>query len=322
MPTDSQPAKVLVTDLLHEEALQSLRRHYDVTAKEAQPGELPGLIGDFEALIVRSRTKVTREVLAQAASLRVVGRAGTGVDNIDVEAATELGIPVVNAPGGSAQSVAELAVGLMLSLARRIPEADRTTKAGQWEKARLRGGELAGKVLGLIGSGRIGSLVAQICQDLGMETVAFDPYLEPLAAQERGIWLASLEQVLQRADFVSVHATLTDETHYMLSSAEFARMKPTAYLINAARGPIVEEPALVEALRSGQIAGAGLDVFEREPPADSPLLAMENVVLTPHIGAATEEAQRRTGLLVVEQVTKVLAGDMPDFVVNPEALSV
>jgi D-3-phosphoglycerate dehydrogenase len=322
MTIASPPARVLVADPLHEEALQALRRHHDVTTKEAPPGELPDLIGGFDALIVRSRTKVTRDVLARATDLRVVGRAGTGVDNIDVEAATEAGIPVVNAPGGSAESVAELAVGLMLSLARRIPEADRTTKAGQWEKARLRGGELAGKVLGLVGSGRIGSLVARICQDIGMETVAYDPYVEPVAAQERGIWLASLEQVLERADFVSVHASLTEETHHMLSSAQFARMKPTAYLINAARGPIVEESALIEALRSGQIAGAGLDVFEREPPADSPLLTMENVVLTPHIGAATEEAQRRTGLLVVEQVIKALAGDTPEFVVNPETLSV
>ncbi|MFQ5986729.1 MAG: hydroxyacid dehydrogenase [Thermoplasmata archaeon] len=311
-----------MTDPLHEEALQVLQRQFDVTVQEVPPEELLDIIGRFDALIVRSRTKVTRDLLARGEGLRVVGRAGVGVDNIDVEAATERGIFVVNAPAGNSQSVAELAVGLMLSLARRIPEADRTTKAGGWEKARLRGGELAGKVLGLVGSGRIGSLVGRICQDLGMETVAYDPYVEPVAAQKRGIWLASLEQVLERADFVSVHAALTEETHHMLSRPQMALMKPTAYLINVARGPIVDEEALVEALQAGQIAGAALDVFEREPPAGSPLLAMENVVLTPHLGAATEEAQRRTGLLAVEQVTKALEGEVPEFLVNPETLPV
>ncbi|MFQ5553124.1 MAG: hydroxyacid dehydrogenase [Thermoplasmata archaeon] len=322
MTIDSQSTKVLVTDPLHEEALQVLQRQFVVTAQEVPPEELLNLIGRFDALIVRSRTKVTRDVLVRGEGLRVVGRAGVGVDNIDVEAATERGIFVVNAPAGSSQSVAELTVGLMLSLARRIPEADRTTKAGGWEKARLRGGELAGKVLGLVGSGRIGGLVGQICQELGMETLAYDPYVEPVAAQERGIWLTSLEQLLERADFVSVHAALTEETHHMLSRPQMALMKPTAYLINVARGPIVDEGALVEALEAGQIAGAALDVFEREPPTGSPLLAMENVVLTPHLGAATEEAQRRTGLLAVEQVTKALEGEVPEFLVNPEVLSV
>lgn len=314
--------RVLVTDPIHDDALQVLGRRYDVVVREVGQDELPEFIEGFDALIVRSRTKVTRDVLTRDVGLRVVGRAGTGVDNIDVEAATERGIPVVNAPGGGSQSVAELAVGLMISLARRIPQMDRTTKAGGWEKARSRGSELAGKALGLIGSGRIGSLVARIGQDLGMETVAYDPYVEPVAAQERGIWLASLEQVLERADFVSVHAVLSEETHHMLSRPQLALMKPTAYLINVARGPIVDEEALVEALETGQIAGAALDVFEKEPPTGSLLLAMENVVLTPHIGAATEEAQRRTGLLVAEQVTKALEGEVPEFLVNPESLSV
>ncbi|MFQ5918852.1 MAG: hydroxyacid dehydrogenase [Thermoplasmata archaeon] len=322
MTTNSGSPRVLVTDPIHDDALKELRRRYDVLVRDVAPEELPAFIEGFDALIVRSRTKVTRDVLTRDAGLRVVGRAGAGVDNIDLEAATERGIPVVNAPGGNSQSVAELTVGLMLSLARRIPEADRTTKAGGWEKARFRGGELAGKVLGLVGLGRIGSLVAQIGQDLEMETIAYDPYVEPVAAQERGIWLASLEQVLERSDFISVHAALTEETHHMVSGPQLALMKPTAYLLNVARGPIVDEDALVEALDTAQIAGAALDVFEREPPTGSPLLAMENVVVTPHIGAATEEAQRRTGLLLAEQVTKVLEGEVPDFLVNPEILSV
>jgi D-3-phosphoglycerate dehydrogenase len=322
MTANPSARRVLVTDPIHDEAVQALRRNYDVEVREVASNELPEFIEGFGALIVRSRTQVTRDVLARDAGLRVVGRAGAGVDNIDVDAATERGIPVVNAPGGNSQSVAELAVGLMLSLARRIPEADRTTKAGGWEKARLKGGELGGKVLGLIGLGRIGSLVGQIAQDLGMETLAYDPYVEPVAAQERGIWLASLEQVLERSDFISVHAALTEETHHMVSRPQLAAMKPSAYLINVARGPIVDEEALAEALGEAQIAGAALDVFEKEPPARSPLLTMENVVLTPHIGAATDEAQRRTGLLVAEQVTKALEGEVPDFLVNPEILSV
>ena len=322
MTANGVARRVLVTDPIHDEAVQALRRRYEVVVQEVPSDALPAFVEGFDAIIVRSRTKVTREVLTRDAGLRVVGRAGAGVDNIDMEAATERGIPVVNAPGGNSQSVAELTVGLMLSLARHIPEADRTTKSGGWEKGRLRGSELAGKVLGLVGSGRIGTLVAHICQDLGMETVAYDPYVDPVVAQERGIWLADLEQVLGRADFVSVHAALTEETNHMLSGPQLALMKPTAYLLNVARGPIVDEEALVEALESGGIAGAALDVFEKEPPEGSPLLAMDNVVLTPHLGAATEEAQRRTGLLVAEQVTKTLEGEVPDFLVNPEILSV
>ncbi|MDX1534265.1 MAG: hydroxyacid dehydrogenase [Thermoplasmata archaeon] len=322
MTANGVARRVLVTDPIHDEAVQALRRRYEVVVQEVPSDALPAFVEGFDAIIVRSRTKVTREVLTRDAGLRVVGRAGAGVDNIDMEAATERGIPVVNAPGGNSQSVAELTVGLMLSLARHIPEADRTTKSGGWEKGRLRGSELAGKVLGLVGSGRIGTLVAHICQDLGMETVAYDPYVDPVVAQERGIWLADLEQVLGSADFVSVHAALTEETNHMLSGPQLALMKPTAYLLNVARGPIVDEEALVEALESGGIAGAALDVFEKEPPEGSPLLAMDNVVLTPHLGAATEEAQRRTGLLVAEQVTKTLEGEVPDFLVNPEILSV
>ncbi|MFQ6012720.1 MAG: hydroxyacid dehydrogenase [Thermoplasmata archaeon] len=310
-----------MTDPLHQDALKALRQGCEVTVREVTPGELLRLIEAFEALIVRSRTKVTHDVLVRGTRLRVVGRAGVGVDNIDLEAATERGVAVVNAPAGSTRSVAELAVGLMLSLARHIPEADRSTKAGGWEKARLRGHELAGKVLGLVGLGRIGRLVARICRGLDMEALAFDPYLEPEIARKAGIRLTTLEEVLERGDFVSVHAALTEETRHMISRGELARMKPTAYLVNAARGAIVDEEALVAALQGGQIAGAGLDVYEREPPATSPLLALENVVLTPHIGAATVEAQRRTGLLTVEQVMKALAGKEPEYLVNPEALS-
>ncbi|MFQ5838455.1 MAG: hydroxyacid dehydrogenase [Thermoplasmata archaeon] len=310
-----------MADRLHQDAMEALRERFDVNAKEVSPDELLEIIGDYDVLVVRSRTKVTREVLRRGTSLRVVARAGVGVDNIDVEAATERGIMVVNAPAGSTQSVAELAVGLMLCLARRIPEADRSMKEDRWEKSRLKGVELAGKVLGLIGSGRIGGRVATICQALGMTVIAFDPYLQEEVARERGIELTRLDDVLQRSDFISIHAALTEETSHMISHPQLSMMKRTAYLINCARGKIVDEEALVEALQDGRIAGAGLDVYEKEPPSGSPLLELGNVILTPHIGASTAEAQRRTGLLAVEQVTKAVMGDEPEFLVNKEVLS-
>lgn len=317
----TSPAKVLVTDSIHEEALADLKAHYDVTSEGLSPEDLLARIEGFDALIVRSRTKVTRQVLEAGTRLRVVGRAGVGVDNIDLATATERGVLVVNAPAGSTQSVAELTVGLMLALARRIPAADRSVKAGRWEKGALRGVELAGKVLGLVGSGRIGGTVAGICQALGMSVIAYDPYLPPEAARERGIRLTDLEEVLQSGDVVSIHAALTEETRHMIGEPELALMKRTAYLVNCARGAIVDEAALAESLRRGVIAGAGLDVYEAEPPAGSPLLALDNVVLTPHVAASTADAQRKAGLLTAEQVRKALEGERPEFLVNPEALS-
>ncbi len=312
---------MLVADKLHGEAMAALEERYDVTAKEVSPAELLALIEAYEALIVRSRTKVTGAVIQRGKRLRVVARAGVGIENIDVKVATERGIMVVKAPAGSSQSVAEHAVGLMLCLARRIPEADRSMKEGRWEKAALRGTELAGKVLGLIGSGRIGSEVAGICQAMGMSVIAFDPYLPKERAESRGIRLTTLEEVLQMSDFVSVHAALTEETQHMISHPQLSMMKRTAYLINCARGRIVDEEALTMSLQEGMIAGAGLDVYEREPPSGSPLLELDNVVLTPHIAASTREAQRRIGLLIVEQLIKALEGEQPEFLVNREALS-
>lgn len=312
--------KVLVADRLHPEAVEALQQRFDVTSKEVSSEELLKLIGGYEALIVRSRTKVTRDVLRQGTRLKVVARAGVGVDNIDVDAATEMGIMVVNAPAGSTQSVAELTVGLMLSLARRIPEADMSMKGNRWEKASFRGTELSGKVLGLIGSGRIGREVARICQTMGMTVAAYDPYLPQEVAEPAGIGLTTLEDVLQRSDFLSIHAALTEETRHMVSHKQLAMMKRTAYLINCARGAIVEEEALVMALQEGLIAGAALDVYETEPPSGSPLLRLDNVVLTPHIAASTHDAQRRTGLLTVEQVVEALAGQEPVFLVNRDVL--
>ena len=311
--------QILVADGLEAEALAKLRTHHDVDVIEADPKQLLEIIPSYDALIVRSRTKVTSEVLGRAARLKVVGRAGIGVDNIDVKAATARRIPVVNAPTGSTISVAELAIGHMLSLARQIPEADRSTKAGKWEKKRFEGRELHGKVLGLVGSGRIGAEVARRAAAFGMDVIAFDPYLPPSAAKERGIHLVdSLPALLMQTDFLSIHAALTPETKGMLGAKELALMKRTAYVVNCARGEIVQESALAEALKAGTIAGAALDVFEKEPPAGSPILRAPNTVFTPHLGASTHEAQARAGGIIADQVLKVLQGEKPDFAVNTD----
>jgi len=311
--------RILVSDGLEAEAIAKLRTVHHVDVVEADPKQLVEIIPNYDALIVRSRTKVSAEVLAKASKLKVVGRAGIGVDNIDVKAATAKRIPVVNAPTGSTISVAELALGHMLSLARQIPEADRTMKAGKWEKKRFEGRELHGKVLGLLGSGRIGAEVARRAQAFGMDVIAFDPYLPPPAAKERGIRLVDgLAALLMQADYLSIHAALTPETKGMIGAKQLALMKRTAYVVNCARGEIVHEAALADALTSGTIAGAALDVFEKEPPTGSPILAAPNTVFTPHLGASTHEAQARAGGIIADQVLKVLRGEKPDFTVNPD----
>lgn len=320
MTPDASRPQALVADPIHADAVKALRARCHVTQDEVTPEALLASVAEYAVLIVRSRTKVTEKVIQAGKRLVVIARAGVGVDNIEVAAATDRGIPVVHAPAGSTQSVAELTVAHMLALARHLPQADRSLKAGRWDKKRFQGRELAGKVLGLVGSGRIGSEVARICQALGMTTIAYDPYLDEELAARDNIRLTTFEELLETSDLVSVHAALTEETRHLVGDAELARMKPSAVLVNCARGAIVDEAALVRALEEGRIAGAGLDVYEEEPPTDSPLLGMENVVLTPHIAASTVDAQRRTGLQTVEQVRKVLDGERPDFVVNPVVL--
>lgn len=310
--------KILVADGLESEALAALRKGHEVRVDELNAKQLLDAIPSYHALIVRSRTKVTEEVLARAQNLKVIGRAGVGVDNIDVSAATAREIAVVNAPTASTISVAELAIGHMLSLYRHIPEADRSVKEGKWEKKRLEGRELHGKILGLLGSGRIGAEVAKRGQAFGMQVIAYDPYLSPQVANTIGFRLVDREVLFREADILSVHAVLTAETKGLVGPAELASMKRTAVLVNCARGEIVQEAALAEALRRGTIAGAAIDVFEWEPPAGSPLLSAPNVVFTPHLGASTQEAQTRAGAIIVEQVLKVLDGKRPDFLVNPE----
>ena len=310
--------KVLVTDGLDPGALAVLRKVHEVDVRELDSKGLLAAMPSYHALIVRSRTKVTKEVLSQGTQLKVVGRAGVGVDNIDVQEATARKIVVVNAPTASTVSVAELTIGHMVSLLRRLPEADLSVRAGKWERARFVGRELFGKTLGLLGSGRIGVEVAKRAQAFGMDVIAYDPYLMPATAKGLGIRLVDQDRLLRDADVLSVHAALTPETRGLIGAAQLAKMKREAILVNCARGEIVDEAALAEALRSGRIAGAAIDVFAKEPPAGSPLLSAPNTLFTPHLGASTVEGQARAGTIVAEQVIKVLNGQRPDFLANPD----
>lgn len=310
--------RVLITDGLEAEAIASLKKSHQVDVAELDAKQLLEQIASYEALIVRGRTKVTKDVLAKAANLKVVGRAGVGVDNIDVETATARKVVVVNAPTASTVSVAELALGHMISWCRFLPQADKSIKEGKWEKKSFEGHEIYGKTLGLIGSGRIGAEVAKRAQAFGMRVIAFDPYLPPEIAAKINVALVPKETVLRESDFISIHAALTPETRGMMGAKDLALMKKTAVLVNCARGEIVQEAALAEALKAGVIAGAALDVFEKEPPAGSPLLSAPHVVFTPHLGASTHEAQARAGAIIAEQVMKALDGTRPDFLVNPK----
>jgi len=310
--------KILIVDGLDRTAVEILRKGNDVDVRDLDGKGLLAAIPEYHALVVRSRTKVTKEVLSRATRLKVVGRAGVGVDNIDVDEATARKIVVVNAPTASTVSVAELAIGHMISLLRHLPEADRSVKAGKWEKSKLEGRELFGKTLGLLGSGRIGAEVAKRAQAFGMPVIAYDPYLPKAAASAVGIRLVDKDALFRDADVLSIHAALTPETRGLVSASELAMMRPNAILVNCARGEIVDERALAEALRARKVSGAAIDVFATEPPSGSPLLEAPNVVFTPHLGASTAEGQSRAGAIVADQVLKVLAGKRPEFVVNPK----
>lgn len=310
--------KILVNDAIAEEAIDLLRAKHEVDVMDYGAIELLSHIGRYDAIIVRSRTKVTEDVIRKGENLKVIGRAGVGVDNIDVKAATARKIPVVFSPRGSTVSVAELAVGHMISLARNLVFSDRSMRAGKWEKKKYKGVELQYKVLGLVGAGRIGAEVAKRAKAFEMRILAFDPYLKGRIAREIGVELVELPRLLKEADFVSIHAVLTDKTRGLIGKEQLETMKETAYLVNCARGGIVDEAALADALKDGLIAGAALDVFENEPPTDSPLLRFENIHLTPHLGASTKEAQVRAGKIVAEQVLKVLDSERPTHILNRE----
>ncbi|MFA4719141.1 D-2-hydroxyacid dehydrogenase [Pyrococcus kukulkanii] len=303
--------KVLVAAPLHERAIQILKDAGLEVIYEEYPDEekLLELVKDIEAIIVRSKPKVTRRVIENAPKLKVIARAGVGLDNIDVEAAKEKGIEVVNAPGASSRSVAELAIGLIFAVARKIAYADRRMREGVWAKKECMGIELEGKTIGIIGFGRIGYQVAKIARALGMNILLYDPYPNEERAKEVGGKFVDLETLLKESDIVTLHVPLLDSTYHLINEERLKLMKKNAILINAARGAVVDTNALVKALQEGWIAGAGLDVYEEEPlPKDHPLTKLDNVVLTPHIGASTYEAQERAGVEVAEKVVKILKG--------------
>jgi D-3-phosphoglycerate dehydrogenase len=278
-------------------------------------------LADADALIVRSATRVTDRSAGSCAALRVVGRAGVGVDNIDLDAATGRGVVVMNTPGGNAPSVAEHALALMLSLARSIPQLNAAMHAGRWEKAGAAGAELRGKTLGLMGLGRVGAEVARRALALEMRVLAYDPYLNPERAAEWSVELMPLADVLAQSDFVSLHTGLSPATERMINAQTLAQMKRGARLINTARGELVDEAALADALRSGQLLGAALDVFAVEPPKDSPLLSLPNVVATPHVAGSTAEAQEEVGVQIAQQVRDYLAEGVLRNAVNLPAVS-
>ncbi|MFA4661789.1 D-2-hydroxyacid dehydrogenase [Pyrococcus kukulkanii] len=303
--------KVLVAAPLHERAIQILKDAGLEVIYEEYPDEekLLELVKDVDAIIVRSKPKVTRRVIENAPKLKVIARAGVGLDNIDVEAAKEKGIEVVNAPGASSRSVAELAIGLIFAVARKIAYADRRMREGVWAKKECMGIELEGKTIGIIGFGRIGYQVAKIARALGMNILLYDPYPNEERAKEVGGKFVDLETLLKESDIVTLHVPLLDSTYHLINEERLKLMKKNAILINAARGAVVDTNALVKALQEGWIAGAGLDVYEEEPlPKDHPLTKLDNVVLTPHIGASTYEAQERAGVEVAEKVVKILKG--------------
>ncbi len=301
--------KVLVAAPLHEKAIEVLEKAGFEVVYEEYPNEerLIELAKDVEAIIVRSKPKVTKRVIEEAPKLKVIGRAGVGLDNIDLEAAKERGIKVVNSPAASSRSVAELVFGLLFAVARKIAFADRKMREGVWAKKQCMGIELEGKTMGVIGFGRIGYNVAKIANAFGMRVLLYDPYPNEERAKEVGGTFASLEDLLKESDVVTLHVPLVDATYHLINEERLKLMKPSAILINAARGAVVDNKALVKALQEGWIAGAGLDVYEEEPlPKDHPLTKLDNVVLTPHIGASTEEAQMMAGVQVAEQIVEIL----------------
>ncbi len=315
--------KVLISDKLSAEAVAIFRdRGVEVDVKPGlTPAELRAIIGEYDGLAIRSATKVTKELLDVATRLKVVGRAGIGVDNVDLKSATARGVIVMNTPHGNSITTAEHAIAMMFALARQIPEATASTKAGKWEKNRFMGTELTGKTLGLIGAGNIGSIVADRAHGLHMRVVAFDPYLSEKRALDMGVEKLELDDLLARADFITLHTPMTDATRNILSREALAKCKRGVRIINCARGGLIDESALAEAITSGQVGGAALDVFETEPAKDSPLFGMENVVCTPHLGASTNEAQENVALQVAEQISDFLLTGAVTNAINTASVS-
>lgn len=308
---------VLIAEELSPATVEALGPDFDIRSVDGtdRPALLDAL-ADASAILIRSATNVDAEAIAAAKQLKVVARAGVGLDNVDIKAATEAGVMVVNAPTSNIISAAELTVGHILSLARHIPAAHASLAAGTWKRSKYTGVELFEKTVGIIGLGRIGALITARLQAFGMNVVAYDPYVTSARAQQLGVTLLTLDELLAQSDFISIHMPKTPETTGMISTDQLALMKPTAFIVNVARGGLIDENALFAALKSNRIAGAGLDVFVSEPPTGSPLLELDNVVLTPHLGASTDEAQEKAGVSVARSVRLALDGELVPDAVN------
>ena len=316
--------KVLVADSINQAGIDLLRAQPDLTVEVAlrlPPAELLDRIADCEALIVRSDTQVTADVLEAGAHLQVVGRAGVGVDNIDLEAATRRGVAVVNAPTGNTMAAAEHTIALILALARHVPQADASLKRGEWRRSDFMGVEVRGKVLGIIGLGRVGSQVARRALGLDMRVIAFDPFVAPERAARQGIELATMDELLEQSDFLTIHTPLMKGTRSLLGPRELGRIKKGVRLLNVARGGLIDEAALLSAIEDGRVAGAALDVFSQEPPEQDSLVAHPRIITTPHLGASTREAQAEVAKEVVAQVLAVLRGHPAEFTVNAPFIS-
>ncbi len=316
--------RVLVSDALSKKGLEILEREkkLDVDVKtKLSPEELKSIIKDYQGIIIRSATKLTADIIKEAKKLKAIGRAGVGLDNIDVKQATKQGIIVINSPGGNTISTAEHTMSMMLALSRNIPQANASLKRNEWDRKRFMGTELYGKTLGIIGLGRIGSAVAKRSQAFGMQVIAYDPYSSVEKAEELNINLVDLKNLLKEADYITIHVPSTEETKHLIGEKEFKLMKKDVRIMNCARGGLIDEAALLEALKSNKVAGAALDVFEKEPPRDNPLLKLDNVIFTPHLGASTEEAQVNVAVDISKQMVNALLDRGIKNAVNMPALS-
>ncbi len=316
--------RVLISDNLSPEGLEILRANGNIEVDfhtKMSADELKEVIGNYDALIIRSATRVTAEIIELAGRLKVIGRAGIGLDNVDIPAASQRGIVVMNTPGGNSVTTGEHTISMMLAINRKIPQATASMKAGKWEKNKFTGRELLNKTLGIVGIGRVGAVVADRALGLKMKVIAYDPFITPEAAEKMGIALAPLDEIFGTADFITVHTPLTKETRGIINAEAFARMKKDVCIINCARGGIVDEKDLYDALSSGRIAGAALDVFTEEPPKNMDLISLENVICTPHLGASTDEAQVNVAISIAEQISAYLTTGEINGAVNFPAVS-
>lgn len=316
--------KVLVSDPLSEEGVKVFQESPDIevdVVTDLTPEELKGIIGDYHALVIRSTTRVTAEIIEGAHNLKVIGRAGTGLDNVDIPAVSKKGIVLMNTPGGNTITAAEHTIGMIMALSRNIPQATASLKQGKWEKEKFQGWELFNKTLGIIGVGRIGRLVAERAKGMKMKVIAYDPYIKPNTIERLDVEPVSFDELLQRSDYITIHAPRTDETANMINRETIARMKRGAMLINCARGGIVNENDLYDALESGHLSGAALDVFSKEPPGKTKLMSLHNFICTPHLGASTKEAQDKVATDVAKQIVAYLLYGSVENAVNVPGIS-